>query len=68
MEELDRIDWERFRSDVSNKLNKDQFELVCTLHAKYFKHSFYKPCTCNPRTIKTWISQLNDIYDENRDD
>lgn len=68
MEKLDRIDWKRFRSDVSNRLNKDQFELVCTLHAKYFKHSFYKPCTCNPRTIKTWIAQLNDIYDENRND
>lgn len=68
MEKLDQIEWERFRSDVSNRLNKDQFELVCTLHAKYYKHSYYKPCTCNPRTIKTWIAQLNDVYDENRND
>lgn len=68
MEKLDRIDWEQFRADVTNKLSEDQFNLVCALHAKYYKHSFYKPCTCSPKTIKTWIAQLNDIYDQNRND
>lgn len=66
MEKLDRLDWEQFRADVRNKLNQDQFNLVCTLHAKYYNHSFYKPCTCSPKTIKTWIAQLNDIYDQDR--
>ena len=68
MEKLDRLDWERFRADVRNKLNEDQYNLVCTLHAKYYKHSFYKPCTCSPKTIKTWIAQLNDVYDQDRND
>ena len=63
MEALDRIDWKLFRNEVRNKLNKKQFELVCQLHAKYFKHSYYKPCTCNPKKIKLWIKQLNIIWD-----
>ncbi len=68
MEALDRIDWKLFRNEVRNKLNKKQFELVCQLHAKYFKHSYYKPCTCNPKTIVNWIEQLNKLYDTNRKD
>ena len=63
MEEMDKIDWENFRAHPSNTINKIQFELICQLHAKYYKHSFYKPCTCSPKTIKTWIAQLNDIYE-----
>ena len=46
------------------QLTRVQFDLVCELHAKYFKHKFYKPCTCNPQTIKQWIAQLNDVYEK----
>ena len=65
MEKLDKIDWKKFRESAGNTITKDQFELICQLHAKYYKHSYYKPCTCSPKTIKTWIAQLNDKYDEN---
>ena len=65
MEELDKIDWAEFRASVNNVLNREQFELICQLHAKYYKHSYYKPCTCLPKVVKTWIAQLNDIYDSN---
>ena len=68
MEKLDRLDWYNFRNNLSNKIDKHQFELICKLHAKYYKHKYYKPCTCNPKTIKTWIAQLNDVYDKNRED
>ena len=63
MEELDKIDWREFRASVNNVLSREQFELICQLHSKYYKHSYYKPCTCSPKVIKTWIAQLNDIYD-----
>lgn len=66
MEELDKIEWQEFRASVNNVLNREQFDLICQLHAKYYKHRFYKPCTCSPKTIKTWIAQLNDIYDGDR--
>lgn len=54
--------WTEFRTNTSNQLRKGEFELVCQLHAKYYKHSYYKPCTCSPRTINKWIAMLNDVY------
>ena len=65
MDKLDKQSWELFRADTSTSLTRVQFNLVCELHAKYFKHKFYKPCTCNPNTIKQWIAQLNDVYEKN---
>lgn len=67
MDKLDKLDWEKFRSSPKNSLSKEEFTLVCELHAKYFKHTFYKPCTCSPKTIKSWIAQLNDIYEQDPD-
>ena len=67
MEKLDRIDWKLFKDNVQDKLSQEQFELVCQLHAKYFKHRYYKPCTCNPKTIVYWIKQLNDLYEADRE-
>jgi len=65
MEKVDRLDWYNFTNNLSNKITQQQFELICRLHAKYYNHRYYKPCTCNPKTIKTWIAQLNDIYEQN---
>lgn len=65
MVEVDKLDWYKFRSEVKHSLNREQFELVCQLHSKYFKHKFYKPCTCNPKVIKEWIQELNKIYESN---
>lgn len=62
MNDADYQDWTKFRSNTSSKLRKGEYELICQLHAKYYKHSYYKPCTCSPRTINKWIAQLNDIY------
>jgi len=55
--------WAVFRSNVSNKIQPKEYKLLCTLHAKYFKHTYYEPCTCSAKTINTWISQLNGIHD-----
>tara|TARA_R110000744_G_scaffold276282_1_gene389001 strand:- start:482 stop:688 length:207 start_codon:yes stop_codon:yes gene_type:complete len=68
MDKIDSIDWLKFRESIKTTLSKEEFTMVCELHAKYFKHSFYKPCTCSPRKIKNWIAQLNDIYEQNKDD
>lgn len=68
METLDKIDWDKLRHNFKNKLTHEQYKLVCELHAKYYKHTYYEPCTCNPKTIKTWIEQLNDTYEQNTDD
>ena len=60
----DRLDWYKFLAEVKHSLNRDQFQLVCELHAKYFNHKFYKPCTCSPKTIKQWINDITKLYDK----
>ena len=62
MSKEDYQSWTEFRTNTSDTIRKEEFELVCQLHAKYYKHSFYKPCTCSPRTINKWIAMLNDTY------
>lgn len=67
MVEVDKKDWYKFKATVKNTLSQKQFELVCQLHSKYFKHKFYKPCTCNPKVIKEWIAQIDKLYESNNE-
>ena len=67
MDKLDELDWEKFRSNKKSSISQKEYTMVCELHSKYFKHKFYKPCTCNPRTINQWIAQINDLYENNND-
>ena len=62
-EKEDRIDWKKFRMGKKQHLSAKEFELVCQLHAKYYKHKYHKPCTCNPKKIVQWIKDLNIILD-----
>ena len=55
--------WTVFRMGKKLYLSPKEFELVCNLHSLYYKHSFYKPCTCSPKTINKWIKDLNIIWD-----
>lgn len=61
-EKDDRGNWKKFRMGKKQHISAAEFELVCELHAKYYKHRFYKPCTCNPKTINKWIKDLNIIW------
>lgn len=63
MTKLHYEEWTKFRESDKNTLTKDEQELLGRLHAYYFKHSYYLPCTCNPKTYNAWIDQLNTIYD-----
>jgi len=62
MVEQDRVKWEAFREKKRNSLTNKEFEMICQLHAEYLNHTYYKPCTCNPKTIKRWIQDLNEVY------
>lgn len=66
MEEVDKIDWYKFINKKSNKVSRKEYLMICELHSKYYKHSYYEPCTCRPTTIKQWIAQINDIYEPNK--
>jgi len=61
-DEDDYKKWELFRKSKRKSLLTREFEMVCQLHAIYQKHSYYKPCTCNPKTIVRWINDLNEIW------
>jgi len=61
-EENDYKDWKQFRLGNKHQLSAIEFELVCQLHAKYYKHRYYKPCTCSPKTVNKWIKDLNIIW------
>ena len=54
--------WTEFKAANGNSINRQEQELIARLHSKYYKHSYYLPCTCTPKTYIAWIKQLNDIY------
>ena len=56
-------DWTLFRARKSNMITQEEFEMLCHLHADLFNHQFYKPCTCRPKEINQWISQINKVYE-----
>tara|TARA_E500000318_G_scaffold105680_1_gene112857 strand:+ start:3218 stop:3433 length:216 start_codon:yes stop_codon:yes gene_type:complete len=65
MEKLDNNEAKAFEKIKNNaKLDAYAQDVIATLHAKYFRHSYYKPCTCSGKTWQQWISQLNDLYDQ----
>jgi hypothetical protein len=62
MSDLHYMKWARFREKKSNIMTKEEVRLLCELHSIYYKHSYWVPCTCSPKTYNTWIKQLNVIY------
>jgi hypothetical protein len=64
MEEEDKIEWDEFRINTTDRLENKYYKLIMRLHAKYFNHKYQELCTCSPKRIKQWITHLNDIYDK----
>jgi len=62
MEELDKRDWEKFRSKNTDRVSKVEVELISELHAKYYNHKYNVPCSCSPKTLQKWIDDLNKVY------
>jgi len=56
-------DWSLFRARKSTNISQEEFTMLCEMHAELFNHTFYKPCTCRPKEINKWISDINRIYD-----
>ena len=55
--------WKDFKAIKSSTINKEEQELIASLHSKFFQHSYYIPCSCTPRHWNQWISDLNTIYE-----
>lgn len=55
--------WSEFRNEKSKTLHPKEYKLICEFHSIYYKHRYFEPCTCSPKTIKKWIKELNVIWD-----
>jgi len=62
MEKVDKEQWEKFKSEFTTRLTQTQYKLLCTLHSKYFNHSYYEPCSCRPKELKRWIADIDNLY------
>ena len=58
----DRETWEDFKANVVGKLNQEYKKNLCTLHAKYYNHKYYEPCTCDSKIYRMWIADIDRIY------
>ena len=54
--------WQVFQVMLNNKLTQEQYKFVCKMHANLFDHKYHEPCTCSPKLIKEWITQIKKIY------
>jgi hypothetical protein len=55
--------WTKFKSVKNSQINKQEQELIASIHSKYFFHTFFLPCSCTPRQWNQWISDINTLYD-----
>lgn len=54
--------WAEFRSRDGEAISPKELKLIGHLHAKYYKHSYEVPCTCNGKAVKRMIDDINKIY------
>jgi len=58
-ESEDTIIWRAVNERLSSTMSRADFKIMCELHAKHFNHKYKEICTCSKRTIREWISELN---------
>ena len=64
MARLTYDEWVQYRQIRENKkLEPRSQKIIAELHSKYYKHSYYLPCSCSGKTWQMWVAQLNDIYE-----
>ena len=56
--------WANYKANYKIQPDKKQIDLIVGLHAKYFNHSLYYPCSCTPKIYNKWITQLDKLYNE----
>lgn len=62
MNRQDYFIWKDFRKSKRTTISNAEFEMIANFHSLYFKHQFFLPCTCSPKTIISWIKQLNELF------
>ena len=62
MTEEDKDIWVDFKANVSQTLPYEYKKILCNLHANYYEHPYTEPCSCNGKTYKLWIADIDRIY------
>jgi len=55
----DAILWSEVEQRITHKISRQDFKIVCELHAKYFNHKYNEICTCNKKLLRKWIEELS---------
>ena len=59
---LDKKNWSKISKRINSEMNYEDFQVMCTYHAKYKKHKYTEPsfCSCNAKQIKQWIREVDE--------
>ena len=53
--------WKEARARIITKITYTDFQILCQLHAKYYKHKYIEICGhCNKVKLRNWISDVDD--------
>tara|TARA_S200000501_G_C20796896_1_gene732191 strand:- start:1065 stop:1262 length:198 start_codon:yes stop_codon:yes gene_type:complete len=64
MNQADYEKWAIYKNNYKVQPDQSQIDLIVNLHAKYFNHSVYYPCSCTPKIYNKWIAQIDKLYNE----
>jgi hypothetical protein len=61
---LEDKEYHRYETIKKEKrLSPSNAEYIAHLHAKYYKHTYYFPCSCSKSTWQQWVDDINKIYE-----
>jgi hypothetical protein len=55
--------WTEFRGNTSTRITYDELKRIAQMHADYYKHTFFIPCSCNKKKIQRFIDDINKVYE-----
>lgn len=63
LNEEQRERWKPYHKVLSGNMSKQHYKTICEIHADVFAHPYHEPCTCSPKRIKNWITQIDEKYE-----
>jgi len=56
------------RNFEANQIHDIELKNIARLHSELFNHRYHEPCRCEPKTWKTWIGEIDRIYESYKND
>ena len=66
LDKQQRKEWTAWKVVKTDKLTKEEFKMICRIHADVFAHPYHEPCTCSPKRIKNYIAQIDKVYEDRK--